>query len=145
MLLSRFNRFIVHRFNVSQGSPMVQCVRTRKTGQETSDDEPIKFSTSKGFQDWKTKYLWYPENKNDFRTNLGHYAFVTVWLGAIGTLLWAKFFAEPDNEPWIKPIWEIEPKLERPMLERFMVERAKSGLPVQHIRDRLKKMEEEGR
>lgn len=109
--------------------------------------EPIKYTESRVFKEWKSKYNWDPKPKEGKLGDYGEIFWYTTWAIGFGIMIWACFIAEPDdvNKPWVKPIWELDPKLERPMLEKFLIDRAKAGLPVQNIRQRLKELEAEGR
>ena len=56
-------------------------------------------------------------------------------------------FREPNDldEKLDKPIFEELPHLERPMLESALVNSYNQGLPTQHIVERLKELEAQGK
>lgn len=131
-----------------RGSSWRLCgLRGLKDASNTPEDEVIPYTDSTVHKTWKSKYGWQPKEDNSLSGTVGNYAWYGMFCAALGVVIWSCFIAEPDdpNKSWLKPIWEIDPKLERPILEQFLVDRAKSGLPVAHIRKRLEEMKAEGR
>ncbi|XP_053209877.1 uncharacterized protein LOC128393691 [Panonychus citri] len=136
-----FNSFIKRgssrliRFNSSASS-------SSNVKQSTNSDT-ISYMQSKVAKNYKAAdgYFVYPDQNEVWPSNPRVFSFCCLMIG-----IYCMFREANDlDEQFDKPIFDRLPHLERPILESSLINSYNQGLPTQHIVERLKELEAEGK